>query len=149
MDLTTAKQIFGLNDILECFQLPLDKAGQATDLLHFVLSRKFEDTHLPALYEVLGRDAFLKVLDIFQDTEMIPCPSCRMPVKWPARDELAQIMRDLVIYFRVKRAKHGRKSRTIEEMATLFKLTPVQVKSINRAVTKLAKELETICNSIK
>lgn len=120
--------ILELETILKTIGIPLARAEDAVDIFKISVAEAFGDTHLPALYEVLGRDNFLKVLDIFQGTEMISCSECGEVLEWPARDELAAILADVIIFIRVKNAKLGQKSRTIRELADELDLSTGMVR---------------------
>lgn len=138
------KTLDGLMGILGEFKVPLSMAGEVVDLLQFAIIEAFGDTHLPFLYEAIGPEKFLQVLDIFQDSKMIPCPNCGESINWPSRDLLAQTLRDLIIYFRLSRAHQGRKNVIIEETASEFGMTISQVRYADRIMRrKVANLLQT------
>jgi hypothetical protein len=122
------RTVFDLQDVLSTLKVPLDKAGKAVDLFKVAVLEAFGDTHLPYLYEILGREKFLQVLDVFQGSELMACSHCGGSMSWPARDELAEIMRDLIIYFQIKNAKVGRRAKITLELADDFGMTPGQVR---------------------
>ncbi len=128
MDLSS-KRTSDLIDVLSTFGVGFREGEEVVELLQVILMEEFGDTHLPELYEVLGKEKFLKVLDIFQDAEMIPCQECGCAVKWPARSALEGILLDLIIYFRVRKAPLGSKSGIMREIASDSNMTPTQVRS--------------------
>jgi len=135
------KTVEDLIDILGEFRIPISRSGEVVDLLQFSIMEAFGDTHLPFLYEVIGREKFLQVLDIFQDSKMIPCPNCGKSINWPSRDMIAQVLRDLIIYFRLNRASNGSKNNIIQDAAAEFGMSIGQVRYSDRSMRRKVANL--------
>lgn len=129
-----------LGEILATMKVPMNRSGEVVDLFKIAILEAFGNTHLPFLYDVLGKEKFLEVLDIFQGTELVPCPGCGESIEWPCRDKLAEILRDLVIYFRIKAARLGSRAGVVRDLADDFGLGPGQVRYVNKRMTAKVRE---------
>lgn len=100
-------------------------SGREMDILRVSLLDCCSETHIPELYEIFGREAFLKFLDVFSGATIV-CPP---------RETLNRCIRNVGIYLRVEKAPDGSKARLIRDLATKYKLS-------QGAVIKIFCEME-------
>ena len=83
------------------------------DILKVALIDCCADTHMPELYEIFGKEAFLRFLDVFSGATIV-CPP---------REVLHRCIRNVGIYLRIDGALDGSKSQLIRDLAAKYKLT--------------------------
>lgn len=89
-------------------------------------------TFLPELYDIFGREATIRFLEIFA--------GCR--VKVPKLDKLETIARSTAIYVRVSQVSEKRKPSIIKALAEEYELTEDRIRSIyNRTKKHLEDDL--------
>lgn len=133
--------LLDMEKMLNIFGISIPEVPEFSDFFKFFLLDKFGDTHLPELYEAIGRDSFLRVLDIFQGTELISCKECGSVIYWPSKKSLFNLVRDLVIYFKLKRAPIGRKADLVSSMSEEFGISKHGVRLINRNTKRIADKM--------
>ena len=108
-------------------------SGRQVEAFYVLLVSSGSYTFLPELYDIFGRDATIKFLEVFQ--------GCRLSV--PKAEKLEKLAREVGIYTRVERAPTS-KSRAvvIQRLAEEYELTEDRVRSIYaRIKVKIEDEL--------
>lgn len=117
-------------------------SNRAVDLFKMALLERFENTHLPELYDVLGKDSFLKLIDVFENSTFFNCPSCGDPLKFPSVSDIVEMLRDIAIYLRLHNYKKRPASAEIRVIATEYGMTEGQVRSVFYQMEKRARRYE-------
>jgi hypothetical protein len=104
-------------------------SNRAVDLFKVSLLESFENTHLPELYDALGKDAFLKLLDVFENSTFFACPHCGQSLKFPTLDKIQAVLLDVAAYCRLLDAPKGTKSGIIRELARQYGTSLGRVRS--------------------
>ena len=87
------------------------------DVLRVALIDCCTESHIPELYDIFGREAFLKFLDVFAGATIV-CPS---------HETLSQCIRNVGIYLRVVREPDDTRPRLVRDLAVKYKITRSQV----------------------
>lgn len=82
-------------------------SGRFLDFMMVVLLESAGDTLIPQLYEIFGRESFLKFMDIFAGTT----------VKVPAIKPVEDAMRDVGIYLRLRDLPLGSRAEAVRDLA--------------------------------
>jgi hypothetical protein len=84
-----------------------DMSQQFIDLLKVSLMERFSETHLPEIFDAFGREGFLKFLSIFSG----------VTIKVPESTVLEEAIRDVNIFFTLKKARRGTRSKIFQELS--------------------------------
>jgi hypothetical protein len=87
------------------------------DALMVALLECAEDSHIPELYDIFGKNHFLKFMDIFAGTT-IKCPS-------PA--ELSNAIRNVGIYLKIREAPTAQKADLARDFSKKYKVPLGQI----------------------
>ncbi len=118
----------------------LDKlSNRVMDLFQISVLEAFEMTHLPEMLEVLGRDKFIALLNVFEGTKKMSCPHCGHEVRWPPMDDFLEVLRDIEIYTKISAAAKGSKSRVVRELAGEYNITLGKIRSAHARMERRMK----------
>ena len=95
-------------------------SDEETDILKVVLLECAERSHITEIYEVFGREYFLKFIDIFAGAT-ITCPS---------RAVLEEAIRNVSIYLLISSAKLGSRAQLVRDLAAKYDLTTGYVREL-------------------
>lgn len=110
----------------------LDVTGNAADIFYVLLMYSGQYDFLPELYEVLGKEKMIQVLDIFAGTT----------IKFPQDKELERIAAEVSIYMRVRRAPKGARPEVIKDLADVYQTTEDTIRVIyDKTVTIIEDKL--------
>lgn len=88
-------------------------------------------TFLPELYDIFGREATIKFLDVFAGTR----------IKVPKLEKLEALARDTAIYVRIENVSNRQKPAVVKSLAEEYELNEDRIRSIY-ASTKVKIEQE-------
>lgn len=110
----------------------LDFNGYALDVFYVMLLYSGKYEFLPELYDVLGKEKTLQLMDIFSGTS----------VKFPSTQEIKSISTEVAIYVRLKRANTStrRKNMLIDELSSEYSIHPDTVRNIYDRVSKVVED---------
>jgi hypothetical protein len=114
-------------------------SGRVLDLFQIAVQEAFEMTHLPEMLEVLGREKFIALLNVFEDTKRFSCPHCGHEVKWPPLDEFTKILHEIEIYTKLSATAKGSKSKVVRELAREYNTTPGKIRAANDRMVRRMK----------
>lgn len=117
-------------------------SNRASDLFRVALIETFENTHLPEMYEVLGKKEFLKLLDIFESSTCFKCPNCKAGMKFPTMQHLNDVLQDVAVYCRISGTPKGSKARVIRDLADEFGTTPGKIRTSFYRMERRAQKYE-------
>jgi hypothetical protein len=106
-------------------------AAKHIDALQMALTRTGRDTLLPELYEIFGKEATIKFLDIFAGTT----------VKVPSKQVIENAIRDTFIYLTLKKAKRSyniKPADVVNDLADRYSIERETVNLIYREMEKFA-----------
>jgi hypothetical protein len=107
----------------------LDVTGHAADVFYILLMYSGQYDFLPELYEVLGKEKMVQLLDIFAG----------VTVKFPSEKVLERLAAEVSIYLRIKQASEKMRPEVIKDLATHHMLAEDVVRDI---YTKTASVIE-------
>jgi len=105
----------------------LDINGYAADVFYVLLLCSGQYDFLPELYEVLGKDLTLRVLDIFAGNK----------IKFPPVRELHRLAAEVHIYIRVKNATSKNRAQVIHDLSREYHLSTENVRLVYEKTKKL------------
>lgn len=104
--------------------------GRFNTVLRVALQRTCPRSHVCALFEVFGKENFLKFLDLFAGTE----------VKVPTKNKLEDAVRQVGIYMELKKASPRKRPPIVRDLAKKFGLTAGEVRKVFVELDKLFEE---------
>lgn len=104
-------------------------SNQMIDILKIALIECAADTHIPELFEIFGRENFLKFLDIFSGCTIV-CPH---------RAVIDKCIRDVTIYLKVERALEGTKTDAVKYLASQYSVSPGVIRQIHSEMVEKLK----------
>ena len=90
------------------------------DILQVALIECAGNTHIPELYEIFGKEAFLKFLDIFSGSTIV-CPS---------RIVLEEAIRNVGIFLKLEEALEGSRNKLVKDLAIKYGITSGAVRKV-------------------
>ena len=87
-------------------------SGRFVTVLRVVLDKACPRSPVLDLFDVFGRDAFLKFLDVFQGST----------IEVPSRSKLEDAMRQVAIYLTLKRTTASQRPKAIKELAHRYNI---------------------------
>lgn len=106
--------------------------GRQVEVFYALLVSSGRYTFLPELYDIFGREATIKFLEVFA--------GCR--IKVPSIEKLENLARSTAIYVRIKQSKSKRRAMIVQMLAEEYELTEDRVRSIyNRTRLNLEENL--------
>ena len=108
-----------------------DLSGRQVDAFYVLLVTSGNYTFLPELYDIFGRDATLKFLEVFA--------GCSLSV--PKVEKLEKLARNAAIYLRIEQASLKQQPSIVESLSEEYNLTESQVRRVF-AKTKVKLEDE-------
>jgi hypothetical protein len=107
-------------------------SGKFIDTLRAVLYRLCPRSHVIELYDIFGKEHFIKFLDLFSGTT----------VEVPSRSTLEQGMQDVLIYLTLSRTEPAVRPKMTRHLAQRTGLTAGEVRSRFVATEKALKDLQ-------
>lgn len=104
--------------------------GKFNAVLRVALSRTCPRSHVVALFDVFGKDHFLKFLDLFAGTS----------VQVPTKNKLEEAVRQVGIYMEMKRVTSRRRPSVARQLAKKYGLTAGEVRMAFVELDKLFVE---------
>jgi hypothetical protein len=99
----------------------IDKiTGKEFDILKVVLLECCDKSHIPELYEIFGRENFLKFIDIFAGST----------IKCPSREVLDKAVRDVTVYLLISKSGVGNRSSLVRDLAVQYGVTVGVIRQI-------------------
>lgn len=120
----------------------LDVTGNAADVFYVLLLYSGQYDFLPELYDVLGREKTVQLLDIFAGAT----------VKFPPEKELERLAAEVRIYLRLKQASEKQRIAVIKDLADEYGLVEEVVKQVydkTAAVIEDKLGMEVLLGSLK
>jgi len=105
------------------------------DIVTVLLVDRADDTHLPELYDVFGREALSKFLELFAG----------MTIKVPTREEIEDSVRNVSIYLQLYRTTKGSKARVIYDIARHYGMVTDDVRRIYYRMEKRLRGVDLEC----
>lgn len=96
----------------------LDIQGYSADVFYVLLLYSGKYEFLPELYDVLGKDLALRVLDIFAGTR----------IKFPPLKEIRRLGAEVHIYLRIKNAQDQQRSQVVKDLSDEYGLSTENVR---------------------
>lgn len=107
----------------------LDVNADHADLLYVLLLYSGKYTFLPDLYECLGREKMIEVMDIFAGSS----------ISFPSAATLKKYARELSIYLRLKNVGPQRKKDMTKDLADEYMLDEQTIQDSYRKVEKIVE----------
>lgn len=120
----------------------LDVAGHDADIFYVLLLCSGQYDFLPELYDVLGREKTVQLLDIFAGTT----------VKFPPEKELERLAAEVRIFIRIKQAGEKQRLNVIKDLADQYGLTEEVVKQVYDKTASMIEDklgMEVLIGSLK
>jgi hypothetical protein len=108
----------------------LNISGHSVDLFYVLLLHTGKYEFLPELYDVLGKELTLRVMDIFAGTS----------VKFPNQKVLARLAAEVEIYVRVGSAQESQRASVIHSLAEKLALSEDHVREVYNKTRHLLEE---------
>jgi len=106
----------------------LDVTGHAADIFYVLLLYSGEYNFLPELYEILGQEKTVQLLDIFAGTE----------IRFPPSKELHRLAAEVQLYLRIKNAKSPKmRALVIHDLADQNQVTEDAIRGIYEKTKKV------------
>lgn len=83
------------------------------DFMLVVLMEAAGDTHIPNLYEIFGKESFLKFMDVFAGTTL----------RVPSTKAVEDAMRDVGIYLGLREVALGSRAGAVKNLARRYSMT--------------------------
>ena len=110
----------------------LHLSGRQVEIFYVLLVSSGKYTFLPELYDIFGREATIKFLELFS--------GCKLAV--PKLEKLEKLSRNSVVYVRVEQASKRNKPAVIKDLAEEYEVTEDRIRSIYmKTKKKLEKDL--------
>lgn len=106
-------------------------SGRDSDVLYILMLLSGKYNFLPELYDVLGYEMTLKVLDIFAGTE----------IKFPSEKEFARLARDVSVYSRLSSVTPSMKESVVNQISLEYNISVSSVNDIYESVSSSLKSL--------
>ena len=98
----------------------LDVTGHSAGVFYVLLMYSGQYDFLPELYEVLGQDQTIQLLDIFAG----------VTIKFPAEKVLERLAAEVTIYLRIKQASSRKRPEVIKDLADQYLLDEDIIRTI-------------------
>ena len=108
----------------------LDVAGHAANAFYILLMYSGSHTYLPELYDILGHEKMIKVLDVFAGTT----------IKFPSEKELQRLAAEIRIYFRLKRANKKLRCMLMKEIADELGVTEDEIRAVFNKTSRVLEQ---------
>jgi len=105
------------------------------DIVTVLLLDRADDTHLPELYDVFGREVLSKFLELFAG----------MTIRIPTREEIETSVRNVSIFLQVYRTAKGSKARVMYDIARHYGMVTDEVRRIYYRMEKRLRGVDLEC----
>lgn len=95
-------------------------SGRFATVLRVVLDHACPRSHVLEMFDIFGKDVFVKFLDIFSGTL----------IKVPTKDKLEDCMRQVVVFLELKRTPASKRPTATRELAKKYGMTAGEVRTI-------------------
>lgn len=107
-------------------------SGKFVDVLLSVLYRTCPSSHIIEVYDIFGKESFLKFLDLFSGTS----------VEVPEREKIEEGLRDVLLYMSLSRTPKAQRPKMVRKLAQETGLTAGEVRSRFVATEKSFSQLQ-------
>jgi len=107
-----------------------DEPGYAVDVFYVLLMYSTHYDYLPELYEVLGKELMIKILDIFSD----------VTIQFPSSKELSKLASEVSIYIRIKKSTTKNRTKVISDLADEYLIDVETVNEIYARVKSIVED---------
>ena len=108
----------------------LDFKGDYVNLLYVLLLYSGKYDFLPDLYDTIGEEMTLKLLDVFAGSK----------IRFPSSEELKRLISEVRIYMRLKAAQKKHQPAIVRDIADELIITEATVRNIYSRVAKIVEK---------
>jgi len=105
-------------------------SGRFVAVLRVALDKACPRSPVLDLFDIFGKEAFLKFIDVFQG----------MTIEVPTRAKMEECMKHVGIYLTLKRTQASGRPRTVRQLASRYSIPAGEVRSIFVELDKLFED---------
>jgi len=105
----------------------VDLNGYQTDLFYIILLYSGKYSYLPDLYDSVGKDTAIKLLDTFAGST----------IEFPSITDIKKYTTEVEVYFRIQKVSKRRRPSLIKDLSLEFQTTEDTIRNIYERAAKI------------